>query len=277
MLTKSNKLKTLGVFSSYTELTLSRYSFAKIHSVFPNGFNLNFNGELVFVSYHQKDRLSARGFTIDQSVYNKLHPYLEVGLQVRFKENIIRFYTRPKLFTIEITEKEIKTLKLDSINVKDLKKVHFKKNLEELDPFKFSGFSKNDFLLQLLIEIKEDKALDIDHIKKLVGSGIGLTPSGDDFLQGFLLMEQTIGHSTKLQESVKEILENRSTTDVSISYYEALFDGYYNEDWVRLFEAINENDERLVKEYLSLIKKYGETSGYDILLGILTYLQIIKE
>lgn len=265
------------MFSSYTELTLSRYSFAKIHSVFPNGFNLNFNGELVFVSYHQEDRLSARGFTIDRSVYNKIHPYLKVGLQVRFKDNLIRFYTRPKLFTIEITEKQIRTLKLKSINKNDLSRVHFKSNLEELNPFKFSGFSKNDFLLNILTEIKENKELDYLNIKNLIGSGIGLTPSGDDFLQGFLLMEQTIGHSTKLQESVKKILENRSTTDVSISYYEALFDSYYNEDWVRLFEAINQNDERLVKSYLSLIKKYGETSGYDILLGILTYLQIIKE
>lgn len=269
-----NTLNTFSVFSSYTEEILSRFSNAKIHSVFPNGFNLNFNGELVYISYHQEGMLSARGLAIDKQVFDSIHPYLEVGLLVRYRTDQLVFYTRPYVFTIKFIDRVSKNLKIEPTSFKDLKTMKLENRLENMDLIENSGFSKNEALFDILKDIRKTKEVNNDHIKELIGAGLGLTPSGDDFLQGLIFTEQLFKNTPDLQKRTEKQLEERSTTDVSLSYYEALFAGYGNEPLILLFEAVREKEEPKIKKALSFIQQYGETSGYDLLVGILTYLQI---
>lgn len=270
-----NIRSTFARISSYTEELLSHKNYAKIHSVFPNGFNLNFDGELIYMSYHQEGMLSAIGLTIDKAVFTALHPYLKEGVHVRFRSNQLMFYTRPNVFMIEITDQTIEHLKVVPVSRKTLKKVDLEENLEALDLFNQSGFSSNQTLFNVLEDIQKAKEVKVSHAKQLIGGGVGLTPTGDDFLQGLILMEQTLKQLPHIQEIVQTQLKERSTTDVSLSYYKALFKGYSNEPLVLLFEAVKNNDLEQVQEALSLVEEYGETSGYDLLTGILTYLQIL--
>ena len=266
---------TFAILSSYTEELLSHKNYAKIHSVFPNGFNLDFAGERVYMSYHQEGMLSAVGLTIDKEVFNALHPYLKAGLHVRFRSNQLMFYTRPNVFMIEITDQTVKHLEVVPVSKKALESIDLEKYLEELDLFNQSGFSSNQTLFSALKEIQNSKEVKVSYAKRLIGGGVGLTPTGDDFLQGLILMEQTLKQLPHIQEIVQNQLEERSTTDVSLSYYKALFKGYSNEPLVLLFEAVKNNDIKKMKEALLLVEEYGETSGYDLLIGILTYLQIL--
>ena len=277
MSTKSNKLNTFGVFSSYTEEILVHKRYAKIHSVFPNGFNLDFGGELIYVSYHQKGMLSARGLTIDKNVFDLILPYLKTGLQVRYRSEQMVFYTRPHIFTIEFTDRIIKNLKVFPLGVRELESIYLKTHIGNMNLLKESGFSENPMLLNVLNSIQKTKEVTLNHINQLIGAGLGLTPTGDDFLQGLILMEKILAHPPYIQEMVQQQLLERSTTDVSLSYYEALFEGYGNKPLIRLFEAAKKKDDRKLKEALLLVQAYGETSGYDLLMGILTYLQIYKK
>ena len=280
MSNKSNRLNTLNslsVFSSLIEQILIHKKHAKIHSVFPNGFNLNFSGELVYVSSHQEGMLSARGLSIDKKVFDLLHPHLTIGTQVRYRTNQMVVYTRPRVLTIEFTNRVIKNLKIIPLSKEILIKSGLKNILENMNLFEYSGFSKNQNLFNLYKDIHKTKTIKEKHIKQLVGSGLGLTPTGDDFLQGLVFTEQLLKNPPHIQKVVKNQLKVRSTTDVSLSYYEAIFEGYGNEPLILLVEALKETRTKNIKQSLSLLQQYGETSGYDLLMGILTYLQIIIE
>lgn len=268
----TNTLSSLSVFSSYTEEILAKNHFAKIHSVFPNGFNLNFNGELVYISYHQEGLLSARGISIDQSVFDAITPYLKIGVQVRVKEQQLVFYTRPYIFTVHFTERKVKDLKVRPLTEDELEAFGFQSRLEQLNLLKHSGFATNENLMMILNEIKRKNEVNTNHIKRLIGAGIGLTPTGDDFLQGLIFMEQTLQNRPHIQTLVEEQLTQRSTTDVSLSYYQAIFDGYSNEPLVLLAQAIKEGNEEAFHQAISYIRQYGETSGYDLLTGMGQYL-----
>ena len=268
----TNTLSSLSVFSSYTEEILAKNHFAKIHSVFPNGFNLNFNGELVYISYHQEGLLSARGISIDQSVFDAITPYLKIGVQVRMKEQQLVFYTRPYIFTVHFTERKVKDLKVRPLTEDELEAFGFQSRLEQLNLLKHSGFATNENLMMILNEIKRENEVNTNHIKRLIGAGIGLTPTGDDFLQGLIFMEQTLQNRPHIQTLVEEQLTQRSTTDVSLSYYQAIFDGYSNEPLVLLAQAIKEGNEEAFHQAISYIRQYGETSGYDLLTGMGQYL-----
>ena len=268
----TNTLSSLSVFSSYTEEILAKNHFAKIHSVFPNGFNLNFNGELVYISYHQEGLLSARGRSIDQSVFDAITPYLKIGVQVRVKEQQLVFYTRPYIFTVHFTERKVKDLKVRPLTEDELEDFGFQSRLEQLNLLKHSGFATNENLMMILNEIKRENEVNTNHIKRLIGAGIGLTPTGDDFLQGLIFMEQTLQNRPHIQTLVEEQLTQRSTTDVSLSYYQAIFDGYSNEPLVLLAQAIKEGNEEAFHQAISYIRQYGETSGYDLLTGMGQYL-----
>lgn len=268
----TNTLSSLSVFSSYTEEILAKNHFAKIHSVFPNGFNLNFNGELVYISYHQEGLLSARGISIDQSVFDAITSYLKIGVQVRVKEQQLVFYTRPYIFTVHFTERKVKDLKVRPLTEDELEAFGFQSRLEQLNLLKHSGFATNENLMMILNEIKRENEVNTNHIKRLIGAGIGLTPTGDDFLQGLIFMEQTLQNRPHIQTLVEEQLTQRSTTDVSLSYYQAIFDGYSNEPLVLLAQAIKEGNEEAFHQAISYIRQYGETSGYDLLTGMGQYL-----
>ena len=228
----------------------------------------------MYISYHQEGMLSARGLAIDKQVFDSIHPYLEVGLLVRYRTDQLVFYTRPYVFTIKFIDRVSKNLKIEPTSFKDLKTMKLENRLENMDLIENSGFSKNEALFDILKDIRKTKEVNNDHIKELIGAGLGLTPSGDDFLQGLIFTEQLFKNTPDLQKRTEKQLEERSTTDVSLSYYEALFAGYGNEPLILLFEAVREKEEPKIKKALSFIQQYGETSGYDLLVGILTYLQI---
>lgn len=270
----TNTLSSLSVFSSYTEEILAKNHFAKIHSVFPNGFNLNFDGELVYISYHQEGLLSARGLSLDKPVFNAISPYLKAGLQVRVKDEQFIFYTIPYIFTIELKERLVKDLQVIPLTDKELEHFGFQRRLDQLNLLKHSGFSANNDLMMILDEIKMANEVNSNHIKRLIGAGVGLTPTGDDFLQGLIFMEQTLENQPHIQSLVEEQLTQRSTTDVSLSYYQAIFAGYSNEPLVLLAEAIKAQDEETFNQAVSYIRQYGETSGYDLLTGMSQYLNI---
>lgn len=280
MSTKSNKdrtLETTAVLSNYTAQILSLHKYSKIHSVFPNGFNLDYKGYLVYVTYHQEGQLSALGLTIDRKLFNQLHPQLKVGQLVRYQKDRFTFYIQANNLSIRIKDRLIKDLKVNDHSIEVKQWLQLKDRLNKKDILAFSGFSTREILLKTYQDILEEKEITENQVRDLIGAGIGLTPTGDDFLQGMILMEKVLGDLPKIEAQVKRQLKERSTTDVSLSYYETLFEGYYNEPLAKLFEAISEENEEEIEQAILLLQDYGETSGFDLLTGMLTYLQIKED
>lgn len=269
-----NTLSTLSVYSSYVKEILVQNDYAKIHSVFPNGFNLSFNGVLVYMSYHQKGMLSAIGLSMDRDVFDKISPHLKVGMQVRVRGKQWVFYTRPHVFTVNMSNISIKNLEIIPVTRNETQQILFANRLEALNLLKHSGFSADERLLATLRDIQKMNEIKTKHITQLIGTGIGLTPTGDDFLQGLIFMEKSLDKPPRIQTIVQQQLKERSTTDVSMSYYQAVLAGYSNEPLVLLFQAVKAQDERAFNQAIDYIRNYGMTSGYDLLMGMYMYLQI---
>ncbi|MBM7541555.1 DUF2877 domain-containing protein [Amphibacillus cookii] len=108
-----------------------------------------------------------------------------------------------------------------------------------------------------------------DALKHFVGLGIGLTPSGDDFLLGLLTVLQAYHHQIfdRIKNRILEWLEyiKASTTVVSYFMLKHCLNGHVND----ALRQILTNDRQIESRGLKLMLKMGSTSGTDMLVGVI--------
>lgn len=113
---------------------------------------------------------------------------------------------------------------------------------------------------------KPDKA-----IYSLIGLGIGLTPSGDDYLVGLCVILLLSGHpAQRYRESFLAVLANaqEKTTLLSAITLAAAINQRYRQAISNLIAKIVHNDRHLIIHTINEIKKIGSSSGYDMLHGM---------
>lgn len=106
---------------------------------------------------------------------------------------------------------------------------------------------------------------------KWIGYGLGLTPSGDDFLVGILFANTIypILGQKFLGELEKIVKEEKYTTDISTHYFISAFEGCYNDALIDMYQALITVDKKLVRESIDKVLQFGHTSGRDMMAGIL--------
>lgn len=285
-MTKKNLVTRQASLSSYLEpLILSRTSFiARIHSVFANGFNVQYDKQLIYVAYEQ-DSLSAIGMNIKMPLLKDILKGITVGDQVRIQRVALgkskqlslkwTIYSRPEVLTFTMENMEVVDLTIPTLSREAFVECGLVSLIEEVDAWEQSGFGQNPQMKALFDQFVSDfKARRRGDLRPFIGAGLGLTPSGDDFLQGLILLEKVIMGESLLQDSLQGALKTRSTTDVSRAYFQALFEDVVNSNWIDLFEAIKQQDVQKIKHALKMIQEYGATSGNDFLVGLHTYLTL---
>lgn len=135
---------------------------------------------------------------------------------------------------------------------------------------------------ELIASIKErDSAKISKNIKRLIGFGEGLTPSGDDFLVGLIASLYFLGNS-KSQHLLKKIkriinLEKEKTTFLSGKFLEYACQGRFPETILDLIEAIFSENGEGTEEAARRCLDFGATSGRDTLLGVVEGLGLIVQ
>lgn len=115
-------------------------------------------------------------------------------------------------------------------------------------------------------------------LEKFVGLGLGLTPSGDDFLTGLLATWQYFRYPL-----AEEALANHKdewitqlkgkTTDVSYFMLNYCLEGQVNEALLSLLEHLDSDP----SPYLQQVLAIGSTSGTDMLTGVsFAYQQLLR-
>lgn len=265
-----------------TDLTLSNYiaeeigfSNALIHSVFPNGFNLiTKDKQLIFVGKATKP-LSAYGLAIEDAVFERIQPLLAVEDKAQLTKDRLTIQTNTSTIQLEWNEVVIRSLTLPNWQFNAHQQTSLLTQLQSFPLWNDSGFVLNPSLTQLFNQWRQGSIDDEDTLFNLVGAGVGLTPSGDDFIQGLMMMERLTPSSTRVEDRMEDILTRRNTTDVSRAYYDILAKGYVNETWIDLFQAVKLNQPHKMKQAIEEIRHYGSTSGNDLLLGVQMYLESI--
>lgn len=263
-----------GVASPQASHLLHLKRNAKIHSIFSNGFHFVTGGQLVYVSHYPTSFLGAFDLRIEKSALKIILDHIKVGQLVKLQEDSLIFYTRPNILTIQINLQEAPDLRISRLQGIQLKENrHFV--LEELKNQRIlerSGFPENEQIYPIWRQIINRGTITDQEILQLIGAGKGLTPSGDDFLQGYLMMDLLSGAQGQIRERLIAALKQRNTTDVAYNYYQMLFSGYLSEFWIQLFKTWSIGDQDNIARLIEAITHYGHSSGCDLLLGMGSYI-----
>jgi len=109
-------------------------------------------------------------------------------------------------------------------------------------------------------------------INSLIGLGNGLTPSGDDFLAGFITAVGVIeGENAKAAfKRIKEAIRQSvmSTTDISRSMINASLEGKRRERMSSFIDAMLHSDRQMLNISIDKVLAIGSTSGADLSSGV---------
>jgi hypothetical protein len=134
-----------------------------------------------------------------------------------------------------------------------------------------------EYMRDTFVQLRQTKNQDyIDGCLKLLGTGEGLTPSGDDFLCGLLVSTYFSQCNTllELRSKLVEALQLHlcSTTEVSQSYLKNAFQGRFMERVIHLQEQTRNKKE--IIPVLKQIASMGHSSGADFLVGLMHGIQV---
>lgn len=118
---------------------------------------------------------------------------------------------------------------------------------------------------------------------ELIGLGPGLTPSGDDVLVSLLLclfvtMQESGKCVAKDALGQLAILSRNLTSSLSSFQYYVAAQGYLSERYIEVLDSIlNSQEEKVMIQKGTQMISYGETSGMEILLGLLLGISLYLE
>jgi len=153
-------------------------------------------------------------------------------------------------------------------------KYFYQKRFTENNEYDNPGIIEKEFAERIekyiLVEEKE--------IEKIIGFGMGLTPTGDDFLLGYFMTAALIEdkYSQKVFKDLKSKLEKIyfSTTDLSREMLLRALELKLRENIRNLIFSLNKSSKQS-KFHLKEVLEIGSSSGTDITVGILTAYQEI--
>jgi hypothetical protein len=125
--------------------------------------------------------------------------------------------------------------------------------------------------------------MDSDAVKEagrsLLGLGSGLTPSGDDWLAGFILtrtrLGQAAGETNAFLEYCGEMIQKMAfekTTSISANRLAAARRGWSEELFLEVLDYLTCEDAQLRKGLVEQLVEFGHSSGIDTCMGILSAL-----
>lgn len=271
----SNSLEIeYGVKSNYLPHILNENSVGNIHSVFQTSFNLVFHDRLVHVG-SLGTPVSAFGVNIPRTSLQQLLNRISAGNSVRYEDGKIMIYASNHEAKIKLDKLSEVDLRLSRLPIErmDVKNNEIFRLINQIDFLGDSGViqsaKESSMLNEFIFAQSDHKKVIKAIIEHFFGRGIGLTPSGDDFISGLIMAESCFSDDSSCREELSEFLSSHSTTDVSRSYYQCLLNGYVSESFKYLLNNLSGTVEiakaiRLVKN----VTNYGHTSGIDTLFGI---------
>lgn len=115
--------------------------------------------------------------------------------------------------------------------------------------------------------------------RAILGRGGGLTPSGDDWLSGFLVYHARTGQMNPFLVSLGEsitALAFESTTKISANRIEAACQGWSEELFLEVVDSLVLSDAELSDQRVERLVNFGHSSGVDTCVGIGAALKVFE-
>lgn len=261
------------------EKAFKNYTVATVHSIYSSVINIDFkhSSKLFSIAINNIIQSPYMMRTEDIEKFMRLTESIQVGDSVNL---IQKNQLRIGLFVIDWSfsskwenriEEYRRTNKELRIRYKKLKEYltenapdnQIVKALSNEKPKETDYFQKK--YLKIINQIKKEHKLEI--LSHLIGLGIGLTPSGDDFFVGcfsvFYCHKKSWAKKIKANRLFSLDSIRTRTTQVSFNMIMHAFDGKVNEE---LYQILSEPE--LSEDRLKSLQKIGSSSGEDMLAGI---------
>jgi len=115
--------------------------------------------------------------------------------------------------------------------------------------------------------------------KSILGRGGGLTPSGDDWISGFLLYFARTGQQTPFISALGRSLTDiafESTTMISANRIEAACQGWSEELFLEIVDSLMVSDAEVSNLKIERLVNFGHSSGVDTCVGIGAALRVVS-
>jgi hypothetical protein len=261
---------------------------AIVQYIFENTFYLNYGNDMVVVT--RKNYPSSITIILSSDKQGKpFNNILRIGGEAYTSKNTIRIGSltinidRPEIYRPRnLPDPDAESLKVaKEIFGKPLKAILILYSCTPVKNPLFKTLEFKKFIDEVVYPFSRrqtDVIHDPEKYRILLGVGEGFTPSGDDFLLGFIV---TINLFDKLLSIRKIRLDEKlllnSTAWVSAMYLKYTQLGIYDERIENFLSALLEGDENMAIDTLISIIERGHISGLDISLGIITGLACILE
>lgn len=281
---------TITDISDYGNTILKRNKNAKVHSVYQKTINLQFDNTLLAIQAQQSvlsplslitnlegaeiSRLGIQpGMTV--SVAGSSISVRQIkDLEFSFSHALITSLSLPdtECFGTYLTERIAKALDLSEGNGFSALFQNANRHQPFQDPVIQYASRQMDTCRSLCLTGAYQNAAEA--LGRLIGLGIGLTPSGDDFLCGVLAGLRIHGGSdtcfyhtlsTEIQTHLKD------TNDISRAFLDCALKGWFSLPVIRLKNPLSP------EEILADFSRIGHSSGLDTLSGILYTLSYIAD
>lgn len=114
--------------------------------------------------------------------------------------------------------------------------------------------------------------------RSILGRGGGLTPSGDDWISGFLLYFARTGQQSEFIRTLGRSLTDQafeSTTMISANRIEAACQGWSEELFLEIVDSLLVSDAEVSSLKIERLVNFGHSSGVDTCVGIGAALKIV--
>ncbi len=286
---------------------LKRSTAGEVHSVFDRTFNILIGDELVGVAQSGVSRSPINLITDIPSGESMSSLGVRKGMQVQKVGNRVLVgevleislkdaqLWRPKTSAErcpgpELIKRNLELVKRLAVNKGGREGLgQLLKHIDEIAAGKMPQTSNLNavaraVLPRLIDLVKATKSENVGGVKeaaqKLIGLGPGLSPSADDTLSGFTAALWWVSHSLgKGIDRVKKINEtiiscSGTTTLLSQQLLRHAAKGETNERVGELLEAILAGAPPDIEKWIEEVLKIGETSGIDMMVGLLLGLEI---
>jgi hypothetical protein len=269
---------------------LQRKAQGKVMGVTSKGIFMLLEMNIVFIT----EANYRSPFNIIVNSIQLLTDHLKPGDQFRLEEGVIRFMSNKSL-SLPFADTPIWVPDLppfDNITQEERKKRSnsIRTTLYEMDHSKGWNFLAVDIdpentpekgRIRVLTLNFEESVMQLDiekcreSVSKLLGLGGGLTPSGDDWITGYLLMKTRMKRSSGIQGGFLTILcreiidlSFQKTTTISANRIQAASRGMSEELFLLVADSLINEGNILKPEIFKHLISFGHSSGVDTVMGI---------
>lgn len=249
-------MKVMQAFGDQAISTLSNGKWY-VHSVFEHTFNLTDKEQhrLILITSLSSQQVVPGGIYLSPVEFRQLKSHIYVGQVMVLQGSTIDVLIENRHWYLVVSDQYKSQIKIVNLNTQRVSNLYeTAKTINKVTGF---GYNFTEFLKKSTFPFKTQTnwLLNDATLKKginfFIGRGVGLTPAGDDFLLGWLLISQLKKSDAKLSKIIQnKIISPLYTTDISRNYLYWGINGYFSSALLALIDYLNGQESHLELEQI---------------------------